>query len=150
VIACLFELDSSSIAMSPSLLDSLTYIAAPMVNQSDLPFRALVHEHGCTASYTQMFTPTMLADRDFRELHVRDMQQGKAAGVGPVVGQIAGNDVESLVKTAKEIAPWVDGIGALLRDDAGIVSILTMTRRQTLILDVRRIMPSKVTMEHIF
>jgi tRNA-dihydrouridine synthase 1 len=94
------------------LLDSLRYIAAPMVNQSDLPFRALVHEHGCTTSYTQMFTPAMLADPAVRDVHLRDMQRGHAANIGPVVAQLAGNDVESLVKAAREIVPWVDGIGA--------------------------------------
>jgi hypothetical protein len=133
-----------------TLLDSLKYIAAPMVNQSDLPFRSLVHEHGCTTSYTQMFTPNMLTDPDFRDLHMRDLQQGHAAGIGPVVAQIAGNDVESLVQSAKQLVPWVDGIGALISFLIQCLSLLTNVRRQTSILDVHKITLVKVDMVHIF
>jgi tRNA-dihydrouridine synthase 1 len=86
-----------------------------MVNQSDLPFRLLVREHGCTLAYTQMLLPERLEDdREYRELHLRDLQTGRTADLGtPVVAQLAGNDAQKLVSAAKEIVPWVDGIGEL-------------------------------------
>jgi hypothetical protein len=151
LLTCPLRRTSHIHTMSSNLLDerSLRYVAAPMVNQSDLPFRAMVHHHGCTAMWTQMFTPTMLADQDFRALHLQDMKLGHQAGIGPTVAQIAGNDIDSLVKTARELVPWVDGIGtrSLL---FGVMSYLMGPTRQISILDVRKIMQRKGITVHIY
>jgi tRNA-dihydrouridine synthase 1 len=96
-----------------NVLDSLDFIAAPMVNQSDLAFRLLVREHGCTLAYTQMLLPQrLLDDREYHDLHLRDLQSGTTTNLGrPVVVQLAGNEPESLVQAAREVLPWADGIG---------------------------------------
>lgn len=101
--------------ISPKVHDSLARIAAPMVNQSDLPFRLLVREYDCTLAYTQMLLPQRLSsDLEYRELHLRDLQRGRLTELGsPVVVQLAGNDPESLVRAAREVESWADGIGAL-------------------------------------
>jgi tRNA-dihydrouridine synthase 1 len=59
-----------------------------------------------------MLAPTqLLRDPDFREFHLRDLQRGRACGVGPVVAQVVGNNPEEVVRGAREVVPWVDGIG---------------------------------------
>ena len=98
---------------SRRVLESLDFIAAPMVNQSDVPFRLLVREHGCTLAYTQMLLPhRLISDCEYHDLHLHDLQRGWTTDLGrPVVVQLAGNDPESLVRAAKEVSPWADGIG---------------------------------------
>jgi tRNA-dihydrouridine synthase 1 len=92
-------------------LPDLRYISAPMVNQSDLPFRLLVHQHGASLTYTQMLNPaSLLGDKDYHDFHVRDLQISKALRL-PVVVQVCGNDIETIVKGAKTVAGWCDGIG---------------------------------------
>jgi hypothetical protein len=95
------------------LLD-LRYISAPMVNQSDLPFRLLVHQYGASLTYTQMLNPTLLLDnKDYLDFHLRDLRMSKALGL-PVVVQLCGNDTETIVKGARSVAGWCDGIGTAL------------------------------------
>lgn len=103
--------------MSPDL----RYISAPMINQSDLPFRLLVHEYGATLTYTQMLHPSLLLnDKDYREFHTRDLQMSKSLGL-PVVAQVCGNDAEIVVQGARTVAGWCDALGACMSwrtDDA--------------------------------
>ncbi|KAJ8516764.1 hypothetical protein ONZ45_g5978 [Pleurotus djamor] len=93
----------------------LAFIAAPMVNQSDLPFRHLVMKYGATLVYTQMLIPDqLLNDRDYLEFHLRDLTLGRghASDVSPVVVQLCGNDPEIVVKAGKTIQSYCDGIGS--------------------------------------
>ncbi|KAI0312849.1 FMN-linked oxidoreductase [Amylostereum chailletii] len=92
----------------------LRHIAAPMINQSDLPFRALAHAHGATLSFTQMLHPAqLLADRDYLAFHRRNLELGKAADLdGRVVVQLCGNDPEAVVRGARTVVDVCDGIGA--------------------------------------
>ncbi|BFZ63161.1 hypothetical protein YB2330_004281 [Saitoella coloradoensis] len=92
--------------------EDLQYVVAPMINQSDLPFRALCVAHGATSTYTEMLDPARLtSDIEYRELHLRSLQLEKAADLGrPVIVQVQGNDPETVVKGAREIAPWADAI----------------------------------------
>lgn len=83
-------------------------VAAPMVNQSDAPFRHLVMQHGASCAYTQMLlASTFLDDRDFREWHLRDIQMGPR----PCVVQLGGSRVDELIEVAKTVAPYCDGLG---------------------------------------
>lgn len=84
-----------------------------MINQSDLPFRLLVQEYDCTLAYTQMLLPHRLSsDLEYRETHLRDLQRGALVESGrPVIVQLAGNEPEALVRAAREVLPWADGIG---------------------------------------
>lgn len=92
---------------------SLQHIAAPMVNQSDLPFRALVRRHGATLVYTQMLVPQrLLADPDYLAFHARGLGAGPDR---PVVAQLCGNDPETLVRAARTLVDRCDGIGARTR-----------------------------------
>ncbi|KAI0066799.1 FMN-linked oxidoreductase [Artomyces pyxidatus] len=93
-----------------TILDELRYIAAPMVDQSDTPFRALVHAHGATLSYTQMLQPArLLSDCDYLEFHRRGLEMGRTSA-GPVVVQLCGNDADEIVRGAKTVVDLCDGI----------------------------------------
>lgn len=93
---------------------NLSYIAAPMVSQSDAPFRMLVRQYGATLAYSQMLDPHKLTDdRDYREFHLRDIQACNAYA-RPVVVQLCGNDPEVIVKAARQVQTHCDGIGAYI------------------------------------
>ncbi|KAG1748297.1 FMN-linked oxidoreductase [Suillus paluster] len=95
-------------------LPDLTYIAAPMVKQSDAPFRLLTQRYGATLAYTQMLDPhKLLEDRDYLEFHQRDLTLGRGARRGtaePVVVQLCGNDPETIVQAGKKMQGLCDGI----------------------------------------
>ncbi|KAJ7598940.1 tRNA-dihydrouridine synthase [Mycena floridula] len=91
------------------IADSLTFVAAPMVNQSDLPFRKLVEKYGATMVYTQMLLPNrLLEDQDYLEFHQRGLMD--TAGRTPVVVQLCGNDPENIVRAGKKLQGLCDGI----------------------------------------
>jgi len=93
----------------------LKYIAAPMVNQSDLPFRLLVRKYGATATYTQMYLPEkLLHDQDYQEYHIRDLTLGSQSDLNqPVVAQLCGNDPEMIVQAGRRIQGYCDAIGQI-------------------------------------
>jgi tRNA-dihydrouridine synthase 1 len=89
----------------------LNYIAAPMVNQSDTPFRALVHNHGATLTYTEMLRPArLLSDPDYLAFHRRALKLGRLS-TGPVIVQVCGNDQDVILRGAKTVVDLCDGIG---------------------------------------
>ncbi|KAI0040183.1 FMN-linked oxidoreductase [Auriscalpium vulgare] len=84
--------------------------SAPMVKQSDTPFRALVHAHGATLSYTQMLRPSLLlSDPDYIAFNRRALALGRQTA-GPVVVQLCGNDAETLVRGARTVVDLCDGV----------------------------------------
>ena len=91
----------------------LRFIAAPMVNQSDLPFRLLVRRHGSTIAYTQMYIPEkLLNDRDYFEYHLRDLASGANEPFHrPVVAQLCGNDPDVIVQAGRKLQAHCDAIG---------------------------------------
>jgi tRNA-dihydrouridine synthase 1 len=106
----------------------LEYIAAPMVNQSDLPFRILVRRYGATLVYTQMLVPQrLLEDRDYLQFHRR--QLGDAHDL-PVVVQLCGNDPEVLVQGARTVVDRCNGIGAYSATKAAIVMFMCLEDEQ--------------------
>lgn len=94
-------------------MDDLQYIAAPMVNQSDLPFRLLARKYGATTTYTQMYLPEkLLHDQDYQEYHIRDLTLGSQSDLNrPVVAQLCGNDPEKIVQAGRKIQGYCDAIG---------------------------------------
>ncbi|KAG2008528.1 t-diRNAhydrouridine synthase [Coprinopsis cinerea AmutBmut pab1-1] len=90
---------------------NLKYIAAPMVNQSDLPFRLLVEQYGATSTYTQMLLPEkLLNDQEYLEFHLRDLQTFAKLKTRPVVVQLGGNDPDLVVQAGRKMQQWCDGI----------------------------------------
>ena len=88
----------------------LSYIAAPMVNQSDLPFRTLVRRYNASLVYTQMLLPDrLLKDQEYLEFHKRGFRDAQDT---PVVVQLCGNDPEIVVRAARTVVDRADAIGA--------------------------------------
>jgi tRNA-dihydrouridine synthase 1 len=100
--------------MAGSLGLDLRFIAAPMVNQSDLPFRSLVCRHGATVAYTQMYIPEkLLNDRDYFEYHLRDLTLGADDPFHrPVVAQLCGNNPDLIVQAGRKLQAHCDAIGS--------------------------------------
>lgn len=97
------------------MIPDLTFISAPMVNQSDAPFRLLTRRYGATLTYTQMLdSHRLLNDPDYLHLHLRDLQSAHPdwdAYTRPVVVQLCGNDPEVVVSAARCVEAYCDGIG---------------------------------------
>ncbi|TFK73532.1 FMN-linked oxidoreductase [Pluteus cervinus] len=95
--------------------DHLRYVAAPMVGQSDAPFRLLTRKYGATVAYTQMLLPEkLLNDQSYLEHHLRDLrfQPPNTSEVNhrPVVVQLCGNDPELIIQAARQIQNDCDAI----------------------------------------
>ena len=99
------------------------HVAAPMVGQSDLPFRLTAVQYGATATWTcvaadrQMFHTRDIDDRDTRETLVRALEIGRAAPEArdidtgertPQIVQLAGDCPDALVRAARAV-PGADG-----------------------------------------
>ncbi|WFD29293.1 tRNA-dihydrouridine(16/17) synthase [NAD(P)(+)] [Malassezia sp. CBS 17886] len=100
--------------MAPAERPWYRYVAAPMVNQSDLAFRLTAVQFGATATWTEL-----LQERDVFEHVARVLEQGRGAAEArdrvtgeraPQVVQLAGNNCDELVCAARAIAPYADGI----------------------------------------
>ena len=81
-----------------------------MVNQSDLPYRILVQNHGATLTYTQMLYPARLeSDPDYLAFHRRDLSLSPY----PVVAQVCGNDPDQVIRGVRKIVDLCAGVGRL-------------------------------------
>ncbi|KZT70037.1 FMN-linked oxidoreductase [Daedalea quercina L-15889] len=91
---------------------TLANIAAPMVNQSDLPYRLLVRRYKTSLVYTQMLLPEkILNDPDYLGFHLRGLGELEDR---PVVVQFCGNNPETVVQAARKVQANCDAIGACL------------------------------------
>jgi tRNA-dihydrouridine synthase len=89
------------------------WILAPMVAQSDKCFRLLCREEGVNVC----FTPMYLADRINTGVHDKELMLPDSGDTStsdivdhPLVCQIAGNSIESLIAAAKRVQTVVDAI----------------------------------------
>jgi tRNA-dihydrouridine synthase len=82
-------------------------VVAPMVDQSDLPFRLLCRNYGANLCFTPMVHARMLLQSDrYREKFLGTwLQQDR-----PLIAQMCGSDPDIVLEAAKLIEPYVDGI----------------------------------------
>jgi tRNA-dihydrouridine synthase 1 len=94
--------------MDENIRSRLKYVVAPMVAQSDAPFRALTLRHGATTAYTEM----LYCDRIVNDITYLDaylpacdslLEQG-ISGYNPLVVQICGNDPSMMEQAVVAIA----------------------------------------------
>ncbi|TFY75654.1 hypothetical protein EWM64_g8359 [Hericium alpestre] len=83
-------------------LPDLSLIAAPMVNQSDLPFRVLTRKHKASLVFTQMLHPDLLlSSQEYLEFHQRGLGGPEDR---PVIVQLCGHDPETVMRAAQKMA----------------------------------------------
>jgi tRNA-dihydrouridine synthase 1 len=113
--------------------DVYARVTAPMVGQSDLPWRILCRRYGATLACklldnmaplllhlltdTQMFiAEKLLQDVEYRRLHLLDLETGWTAPLGrPVVAQLAGNDPDTILAAAKITERFCDAVSISVR-----------------------------------
>ncbi|CAM9403967.1 unnamed protein product [Phaeothamnion confervicola] len=97
------------------------YVAAPMVDQSELPFRLLVRRHGVGLCYTPMIhSPTF--SQPSASIIRRNAYDGgpSLAADRPLIAQLCGNDGATLVAAGRYIEHDVDAIDLNLGCPQGI------------------------------
>jgi tRNA-dihydrouridine synthase 1 len=82
-------------------------VLAPMVDQSDLPFRLLTRRYNCNLCFTPMIhAKQFCTSAEYR----RKFMLQAASQDRPLIAQLCGSDKEYLVETALAIEPFCDGI----------------------------------------
>ncbi|KAG2372904.1 hypothetical protein C9374_013026 [Naegleria lovaniensis] len=75
-------------------IGSPKHVVAPMVDQSELAFRILAHNHGAHLAYTPMFHSKVFKnDETYRTLHFQFLENE-----GPVFAQFCANDPDTFVE----------------------------------------------------
>lgn len=75
------------------------YFAAPMVDQSELPFRLLTRRYGAEVAYTPMFHSRLFAESE----KYRSQQFKTCAEDTPLIVQFCGNDPQTLLAAARYV-----------------------------------------------
>jgi tRNA-dihydrouridine synthase 1 len=84
------------------------FVCAPMVDQSDLPFRLLCRNYGTNLCYTPMIHAKLaVTSVKYRQKFIGNtwLQADR-----PLIAQICGSNPEYVLKTAQLLEPYVDGI----------------------------------------
>lgn len=88
--------------------DGKALVVAPMVDQSDFPYRLLCRRYGCNVTFTPMIHSRLLVNSlDYRS---KFMPRYHHANDRPVIAQLCGHEPEVLEQAAKLLMPFVDGI----------------------------------------
>jgi len=89
-----------------NLIKDTRFVCAPMVNQSDLPFRLLCRELGVQLCYTPMIhSACFLKNNRYREEVFQTCKEDR-----PVVAQFCGNDPEILLAATSLVQHQVDAV----------------------------------------
>lgn len=88
--------------------DEPAIVCAPMVDQSDLPFRLLCRDYGVNLC----FTPMVHAKLFMNNVHYQRKftLKNTPARDRPLIAQICGSDIDLVVGCAKILEPYCDGI----------------------------------------
>ncbi|KAL3943312.1 MAG: hypothetical protein SGBAC_002640 [Bacillariaceae sp.] len=90
-----------------SRLHNKALVVAPMVDQSDLPFRILCRQYGANLCFTPMIHSRLLLDSEaYREKFMIKVVEADR----PLIAQVNGSDPEIVLKACRILEPYVDGI----------------------------------------
>ncbi|KAF8209342.1 dihydrouridine synthase-domain-containing protein [Mycena galopus ATCC 62051] len=147
------------------VLGSPKYIVAPMVDQSELPFRRLSRRYGAQLVYTPMINAKLFADstKKYRNqfFDIPSGEEGDLKTDRPLIVQFCANDPEYLLTSAKVVENHCDAVdinlgcpqdiarrgryGSFLQDDWDLIFTLINTLHKNLSVPVTakfRIFPS--------
>ena len=97
-------------------IGSPRFVAAPMVDQSELPFRMLTRKLGAHLCYTPMLHARLLGEVDvYRTVHFDPHPDDR-----PCFAQLAGHDPATVLRAAQLVAPHVDAVDLNLGCPQGI------------------------------
>jgi tRNA-dihydrouridine synthase 1 len=82
-------------------------VVAPMVDQSDLPFRLLARKYGSNLCFTPMIHSRLLVTmKNYRKkFMVQQLHMDR-----PLIAQLCGSDPDYVLQAARILEPYVDGI----------------------------------------
>ncbi|QDZ25203.1 dihydrouridine synthase [Chloropicon primus] len=87
-------------------MGSPKYHVAPMVDQSELPFRMLCRKYGATCAYTPMLHGRLFVEGEkYREEHFTTCPEDR-----PLLAQFCANDPQVLLQAAKYVEKDCDGV----------------------------------------
>mmetsp|Transcript_5594 Transcript_5594/g.13171 ORF Transcript_5594/g.13171 Transcript_5594/m.13171 type:complete len:413 (+) Transcript_5594:81-1319(+) len=90
-----------------SRIHNKALVVAPMVDQSDLPFRILCRQYGANLCFTPMIHSRLLLDSAaYREKFMVKVVEADR----PLIAQVCGSDPEIVLKASRILEPFVDGI----------------------------------------
>ena len=92
------------------ILKNKALVVAPMVDQSDLPFRLLCREYGANLCFTPMIHAKMFLDKQGYHDKFWDEKRGMPKEDRPLVAQFCSSDPDALVQAAGMIQHQVDAI----------------------------------------
>ncbi|KAG2265194.1 hypothetical protein Bca52824_072273 [Brassica carinata] len=123
------------------------YIVAPMVDNSELPFRLLCQKYGAQAAYTPMLHSRIFTETDNRNKEFTTCEEDR-----PLFVQFCANDPDTLLEAAKKVEPCCDYVdinlgcpqriarrgnyGAFLMDNLPLVKSLVEKLAQNLTVPV--------------
>jgi tRNA-dihydrouridine synthase 1 len=82
-------------------------VVAPMVDQSDLPFRLLCRRYGANLCYTPMIHSKLVTtSKAYREKFTGTWLEADR----PLIAQLCGSDPDAMLEAARLVEPHVDGI----------------------------------------
>lgn len=103
------EQDDNSTTTTTSFPDRPLYIAAPMVDASELPFRLLCRKYQCDVCFTPMIHAKLFGtSKNYRAKFALHETIGPRDR--PLLAQLCGSNSQHLWETAQAIAPYCDGI----------------------------------------
>lgn len=87
--------------------DGKALVVAPMVDQSDLPFRLLARRYGANLCFTPMIHSRLLVDSQaYRSKFLGTWLSADR----PLIAQLCGSDPDYVLQAARYLEPHVDGI----------------------------------------
>lgn len=108
----------------PDLRDEKILAVAPMVDQSDLPFRLLCRKYGSNIAWTPMIHSKLFVTRESYQQQFFNLVEGTPLSDRPLIAQLCGSEEEYVIKTAQLLQPHVDGIDLNCGCPQGVSSMI--------------------------